>query len=109
MFLNTKVDWREGYDPGLIARLVESIAKREGSKLVSFEGFEYYEYATLLYSMLEFPDSVPEVQGRNMVHDAISRAGNTTAITADGIKRELDDLVQEYLSQPYEHYVLTEV
>lgn len=103
--MNT-VSWRKKYDQGLIARRLESIANRKGSKLVSFNGFEFNEYVTVLYSMLEFPNSVSEIQARNMVHDAIFRVGGEPTITADGIKDALECLIREYLSQPYERYVL---
>ena len=57
------VSWKEGYDPAELAQRLHECRQVGGSGEVSFTGFEVMDYFALLYSMLSFPDAVPEIEG----------------------------------------------
>jgi len=100
------VSWNNQYNPNELARYIEECKKVDNSGQAHFEGFRFMEYEVLLYSMLDFPDAVPEIEGRRIARQAIFRAGRTGEIVPNNLLAEANRLTQEYVQRPLERYVL---
>jgi hypothetical protein len=70
------------------------------------DGFAYGEHAALLFSMLKFPEDVPQVEARHMAKHAISAAAAKGTITAKTLLAEVNKLEAAYLSLPRRRYAL---
>ena len=100
------VSWNDRYDPSQLAQYIEENTTRGESGKVSFEAFRFAEHEVLLYSMLELPDSIPEVDATRIVRQAILKTAGKGAITARGLLAEVNRLEKEYSERPVERYVM---
>jgi hypothetical protein len=100
------VSWNNQYNPNELAQYIEKCRKVDSAGKVHFEGFQMMEHYVLLYSMLDFPDAVPEIEGRRIALHAVFEAGKHGAITSKNLLAEANRLTQEYLQRPPERYVL---
>lgn len=100
------VSWNDGYNAELIAQRIEECKSLDATGRVSFSAFEHSEYTVLLYSALQFPDSVPEIEARRIAGKATLNVGGRGAITAQKLLTEINKLINIYLSQPTQTYFL---
>jgi hypothetical protein len=100
------VSWNDQYNPDELAQYIEQCKKVDESGRIHFEGFRFMEYQVVLYSMLDFPDTVPEIEGRRIAQRAIVQAGKSGTITRKSLIAEASKLTQEYLKRSTERYVL---
>jgi len=103
-----KICWQKGYCPDVIVSKLESCAKRSGSKVVGFTGFEFSVYQSVLYSMLEFGPSylIPASDAIKIIFKAAIAAGGKGKITTDSLLLEIESLADEHMDLPLERYVL---
>ena len=101
-----KIAWNNQYDPSDLAKYIEECKKVDDSGNVSYVGFHFREYAVLFYSMLNFPNSVPENEGRRIAEQAIFKAGNAGKVTPRRLLAEANRLAQKYIQLPLKRYVL---
>ena len=101
-----KIAWNEGYDPELAAKKIQAITKVAEDGRVSFAGFEFKEFETLLFSMLKFPSEIPDREGQRIVRDAIRIAAKDGKITPKAILIQASKLANSYLALPFERYAL---
>jgi hypothetical protein len=100
------VSWNNQYNSSELAQYIEQSRKVDESGAVHFEPGRFMEYEVLLYSMLDFPETVPEIEGRKIARQAVSRAGKSGTITPKSLLAEANRLAQEYLQRPLGRYVL---
>lgn len=100
------VSWKKQFDPSQLAQYIEENRTVDGSGRVSFEPFRFTEHEVLLYSMLEFADSIPEVDARRMVHQAILKTAEKGAVTANALLAAVNRLEKDYSARPLERYVM---
>jgi hypothetical protein len=102
------VNWKTGFDPSELANRIEQTRKVGDDGSVSFEsGFDFKVFDTLLYSMLDFSDDIPEIEGRNIARRSIFDAGEKGEITPQRLLAEVNILENKYLKQPIERFVLS--
>lgn len=100
------VAWKRKYDPNELAERLDRCKQVGTSGEVSFTGFEIIDYFVLLYSMLDFPAVVPEVEGRTIAKKAATRAARDGAITPSSLLEHSNRLTQRYLRKPVARFVL---
>lgn len=100
------VSWNKQYDPSQLAQYIEENTTRHDSGRLSFEAFRSTEHDVLLYSMLEFPDSIPQVDARRIAGQAIFKAAGKGPVTARALLEEVSRLEKEYSERPLERYVM---
>ena len=102
----TAVSWNKEYTPDLIATRIEKCKRIDAEGRVAFAGFESNELTILLYSALEFPASIPEVEARGIVTQATFNVGAKRAISANSLLGEINRLTGDSLNRPLKPYVL---
>jgi hypothetical protein len=100
------VSWKKDYEPIPVLKKIESARKVRSDGKVIFEGWEFREYVTVVHSMLDFPENMPEETSRSAVSKAIFTAGEKGEITTKSLLAEVNKLEHKYQSQPTEKYVL---
>jgi hypothetical protein len=102
------ISWNDQYDQSEIAQRIENTRKVDSSGNVTFAGtsFELITNRVVLHSMLKFPDSLPEIETRRIVEQAITNAGQKGHITTKSLLAEANRLAASYLKCPLERYVL---
>lgn len=101
------VKWKSGFNPSELANRIEQTRKVGDDGSVSFEsGIDIKVFDTLLYSMLNFSNDIPEIEGRNIARKSIFDAGGKGEITAQRLLAEVNILENKYLKQPIERFVL---
>ena len=101
------VSWNKKYDPIQVINKIEA-SRKTGSdgKKVQFIEWGFEEYTALIYSMLDFPENMPELDARGLVSKAIFNSGAKGEITVKGLLAEVSKFEQDYQSMPTEKYVL---
>jgi hypothetical protein len=100
------VSWESDYRPGRLAQLIEENTSRDESGRVSFGAFRFAEHEALLYSMLKFPDDIPETDARELASQAIMETAGSGTVTHQRLLENVNRLVAGYLARPLNRYVL---
>ncbi len=100
------VSWDKDYNPSQVIKKLEDSKKVKDGK-VEFEGWGFKEAEILVYSMLNFPPHIPEVDARGIVSRAIFAAGAKGPITPRSVLREVNRLEREYQNLPIRRFILT--
>jgi hypothetical protein len=98
--------WNKEYNPSQLAEKIEDSRKAVDGGGVKFEGWGLKEYETILFSMLNFPENVPEIEARRMVTKAIFTSGTKGKITAKSLLAEVNKLEHDYVTLPIQRYAL---
>jgi hypothetical protein len=98
--------WKQEYCPSQVVEKLEATRKIGVDNKVKFEGWGHLEFVALLYSMLNFPDDIPEIDARRIVSKAIFTSGAKGIITVQSLLTEINKLEREYQSSPIERYAL---
>ena len=91
---------------------IEMLGRLEASRTdkqmgeASFKAFEHWLYTDLLFSVLEFPEEVPENEAKRIVQSAVSAAARKGEVTRSSFLRESNLHLKQYLSQDEQRYVL---
>ena len=101
-----KISWNDKYDPELIAQKIEETKKVDKNGKISFAGFEFLEYETLLFSMLRFPIEIPDREAQNIVKSAIRVSAKNGKITPKSMLAQASKLANSYLALPFTRYTL---
>jgi hypothetical protein len=88
------VSWNNEYDCNELAARIEQAKNLSADGHVTFNGFEFAQYVSVLYSMLWF------------IWQAVSKAGEKGTITAKSLLAEINKLTSTYLQKPLVRYVL---
>jgi len=99
------VTWKKDYQPTEITSRLNEI-KLISETGVHFAGFEFRDLVVVLFSMLNFPDSVPEVDAREILTKAVLTVGKKPSITLQNLKTEINKLEAAYSKQIETPYVL---
>ena len=101
------VSWiNDKYDPDQLARRMESIKTINKKGQASFKGFEYREHITLLCSMLQFREEIPDFEKRKIIVKASFNAGSKGDINPKRLITEIGKLEEVYLKLPIKKYYL---
>jgi hypothetical protein len=100
------VSWNNEYTPAQVLNKLEDIRRKGESGKVSFIGWGFSEYKSLLYSMLNFSDDISENDARDIVQKSIFNMGNKGIISASKFLSEINRLEKEYRDLPVRRYVL---
>src|SRR5258706_1602005 len=100
------VSWNKKYDPIQVINKIESARKIGSDGKVQFAGWGFQEYVTVIFSMLDFPEDIPEVDARGLVSKAMFNSGAKGEITTKSLISEVNKLEQKYESAPIEKYIL---
>ena len=99
------VKWKNGFDPELIVEKLSSIRTLDGEK-VSFNGFEYNEYISVLMTMIEISEDIPTEVSRELIIKGFHEAARKTKLTKQDIISSVKKAVRAHLGMPEEEYWL---
>lgn len=99
--------WKQNFDPNELLSSIEKSRKIEDDGSVKFEGWDFKLYNTLLNSMIEVSEEIPDIDIRTMIRKSIFNVGGRGKITPQKIITEISRLENDYLRQPNNRYVLT--
>jgi hypothetical protein len=102
------ISWKEGYKPDYAIDIFEDTRKIRADGKVVFPGMglEFDSLTALIFSMIEFPESITELDARRMVTTSIFSAGKKGAITSKTLLKEINIEYKKYLALPSHRYVL---
>lgn len=98
--------WKQEFNPGELVRSIEKtrIVADDGS--ISFKGWETKIHDTLLYSMIDFSEEIPEIDGRGIARKSIFDAGKKGEITPKSLLSEVNRNEGNYINLPIQRFVL---
>lgn len=92
-------------DLNLIAKKLEA-CRVKGSKPPAFQAYDYEDCLAAIYSSLDFPEIIPEMDRRDVISRAITSVASRGKISASSIKNEISKLKDAYIRQPQKQYIL---
>lgn len=98
--------WKRGYNPDVVTTGLESIKSISENGEVSFTGFEFDDYATVLLSSLDISSLLPDRYKRQIVHKGIYGIAKSNKLTVSALLKEISKLEQAYLREPLKKYLL---
>lgn len=98
--------WKRGYNPDVVTTGLESIKSISENGEVSFTGFEFDDYATVLLSSLDISSLLPDRYKRQIVHKGIYGVAKSNKLTVSALLKEISKLEQTYLREPLKKYLL---
>lgn len=84
---------------------LSSIRTLDGEK-VSFSGFEYNEYISVLKSMIEIDEDIPTEISHGLIVKGFHEAAKKTTLTKQSVISSIKRSVREHLGKPEEDYWL---
>lgn len=99
------VKWKNGFHPEVIVGRLSSIRTLD-SENVSFSGFEYHEYISVLKSMIEIDVDIPTEVSHGLIVKGFHEAAKKTELTKQNIISSVKKIVREHLGKPDEEYWL---
>ncbi|MDF0676017.1 MAG: hypothetical protein P0120_17040 [Nitrospira sp.] len=99
-------DWKSGYNPDVITTGLEKIKSTSENGEVSFTGFEFNDYVTVLLSSLKFVFPFPDLYKRQFVHKGIAIVAKSKTLTKSALLQEISKLEQAYMREPIKEYLL---
>lgn len=100
------VNWNKNLVPNEVVQKIEGIVERDANGNVVSMGWGITTLSTILHSMLDFSDDVPEEIARNLTTKAIWEAAERGTVTSQRLLPIVNRLVGEYLRLPVQRYVL---
>lgn len=97
--------WKQGYNPDVVTTGLERIKSTSENGEVSFTGFEFDDYATVLLSPLSFTSPLPDRYKRQIVHEGIYIVAKSKKLTVAALLQEISKLEQAYLREPIKQYL----
>jgi len=99
------VKWKNGFDPELVIQKLSSIRILDGEK-VSFSGFEYNEYISVLVTMVEISEDIPTEVSRELIVKGFHEAARKPEMDKKGIISSINKAVRTHLGMPEQEYRL---
>lgn len=100
------VSWKKKYNPNLVVDKIEERRKIGNDGKVTFEGWGYKGLVSVLQSMLQYSDEMPEINARLQISKAIFNTGSKGPITEHKLLAEINRLAREYQLESSQRYVL---
>ena len=97
--------WKNGFNPEPIVQKLSSIRILDGKK-VSFCGFEYNEYISVLVTMVEISEDIPTEVSRELIVKGFHEAARKTKLDKRDIILSIGKAVRAHLGTPEEEYRL---
>jgi hypothetical protein len=99
--------WNNKYRPEIIADRLENIKTVDNNTgKVSFKGFEYNDFLSVLCTIARLSEDIPESEKHRIIYSSAFSTGSKGTITAKALLREISILEQSFLKQKEEEYVL---
>lgn len=98
--------WKDGYNPDVVVTGLEKIKSVSDDGNVSFSGWDFDDYATVLLSSLKFSSPLPDNYKRQIVHKAIFTVAKAKKLSQSALLQELSKLEQLYSREPKQSYSL---
>jgi flagellar hook protein FlgE len=91
--------WKKGFDPSVILKKFEEIriAKED---TVSFAGFEYQHYITVLKSMIYIDNDIPLETAQGLIVNAFHNAAKNKELTSSRVLAEINKTINTHLALP---------
>ena len=77
--------WKQGYNPDVVTTGLERIKSTSENGEVSFTGFEFDDYATVLLSSINFASLLPDRYKRQIVHEGIYTVAKSKKLTVSAV------------------------
>jgi len=100
------VKWAPGYNAATVAAEIEAIKRVDPSGRVSFDALRFWDWEAILFSMLEFPEPIPETEARRIATQAAFAAAGAGTVTPQRLLAAVNRLTQAFLDRDSERYVL---
>ena len=97
--------WKDGFTPEIVASRFDDIKQVKDDK-VSFTGFGYELYHSMLESMLDYDSKIPFFTQRGLQRKAIKIAASKGTITHKTMLRFINKEERDYLAQDKNDFVL---
>lgn len=97
-------EWHKGMEQSaqsLVLRMEKSRASAG-----SFSGFDFFEHIVILSGLLKINNTIPEIEQKRMLNQAVFAAGKSSPVTPSWILREVKALESAYLKQPLRQFIL---
>lgn len=98
--------WKDGYNPDIVVTGLEKITSVSEDGNVSFSGWEFDDYAIVLFSSLKFSSPIPDSYKGQIVHKAISAVAKAKKLSPSALLQEISKLEQLYSKEPIKSYSL---
>jgi hypothetical protein len=99
------VKWKNGFNPEVIVGKLSSIRTIDGEK-VSFSGFEYNEYISVLKSMIDVEENISTEIAHGLIVKGFHEAAKKTELTTKNVISSVKKTVREHLGKPDKAYWL---
>ncbi len=100
------VTWKKGTHPNLITEQLEKIKIIDKDGKISFQGFDFNIFTTLIYNILDFSDEISEIDARNIVTRSVFNTASKKEITPKNLCYEINKLERHFWSLPLKRLVL---
>lgn len=98
--------WNDRYRPDLLASSFERIKNHDKtSGNVSFRGFEFQDYLTVLCSTVNLSNDIPEIERHGIINGAVFKAAGKGVITTKSLLKEISALEASYLGKKESPFV----
>jgi len=99
------IKWKTGFTPSVVVEKLSEIRTLDGDK-VSFSGFEYHEYISLLKSMIHLDETTSTIVSEQLVVNGFHEAAKKKNLTPDGILSAIKKQARQHQSKPEQHFWL---
>jgi len=100
------ITYRDKYKPDLVLKVLKTVRKEIKSGTAPLGKFVKEECEAVLFSMLKFPDDIPEKDSRDIVKKAISETELKGAESPEIFLDAINKFEAEFLARPIKRYVL---
>ncbi len=100
------VKWNNIYNPSFILEKIESTRKINIDGKVEFD-WQSNEYDAVLFSMLIFPENIPEIDAKSLISRALFSVGKKGKLSSRNLLSEINKLENEYQLAPIIRYYLS--
>ncbi len=99
------VKWKKGFNPEIIVGKLSNIRTLDGEK-VSFSGFEYNEYISVLKSMIDVDENISTEIAHEVIVKGFHDAAKKPELTANNVIFSVKKTIREHLAKPDKAYWL---
>lgn len=91
--------WKKGFDPSVILKKFEEI-RIANEDTVSFTGFEYQHYITVLKSMINIDDDIPLETAQGLITNGFHNAAKNKELTSSRVLAEINKAINVHIAKP---------
>ncbi|MHB8068493.1 MAG: hypothetical protein ACYDIC_11400 [Desulfobaccales bacterium] len=100
------VSWKQGFNINKITAKIEHITSRDTPGKISFQGFEFKDYFSVLCNILKLHQDIPKGEKKNILWKAIVETAKAGPVDKDSIEEQLNIIVVNFLKKPIQKYVI---